>query len=140
MGHNVGWREFEYRIMVGVSVDQSNNNGIIEKYCYDNNQTHCESYGGLYQWEEAMQYSTSGTTRFADGWHIPTDFEWDQLEGQLINMIIQILNGTSMVSDVGSNVKSTTGWNSSGNGTDDFDFYYSPIRSKRNKSWILLFK
>ena len=34
------------------------NNGIIEKYCYDNNPANCAIYGGLYQWNEMMQYTT----------------------------------------------------------------------------------
>ena len=33
-------------------------NGIIEKYCYDNNPANCDTYGGLYEWNEAMQYVT----------------------------------------------------------------------------------
>ncbi len=35
------------------------NNGIIEKYCYDNNEANCDIYGGLYQWNEMMQYVTT---------------------------------------------------------------------------------
>ena len=30
----------------------------IEKYCYNNNPVNCATYGGLYQWNEAMQYDT----------------------------------------------------------------------------------
>jgi uncharacterized protein (TIGR02145 family) len=53
-------------------------NDTIEKYCYDNDSTNCELYGGLYEWPEAMQY---GTTEGAqgicpDGWHIPAIGEW----------------------------------------------------------------
>lgn len=55
------------------------NNGIIEKYCYDNNPANCEIYGGLYEWPEAMQYSTTpGSQEICPlGWHIPTlaDFQ-----------------------------------------------------------------
>jgi hypothetical protein len=35
------------------------NNSIIEKYCADNNESNCAVYGGIYQWDEAMQYSTT---------------------------------------------------------------------------------
>ena len=35
------------------------NNGIIEKYCYNNDDANCAIYGGLYQWDEAMQYVTT---------------------------------------------------------------------------------
>ncbi|RLD40750.1 MAG: hypothetical protein DRI89_11310 [Bacteroidetes bacterium] len=54
---------------------------IIEKYCYDNNESICDEYGGLYNWGEAMQYSTN--TGFQgvcqDGWHIPSKEEWSDL-------------------------------------------------------------
>jgi len=54
------------------------NNLVTEKYCYDNNQTNCDIYGGLYQWNEAMQYSTViGSQGICpDGWHIPSALEW----------------------------------------------------------------
>ena len=58
-------------------------NGIVEKYCYDNNPSNCNIYGGLYQWDELMQYtSTPGAQGICPtGWHIPTDQEWKILEG-----------------------------------------------------------
>jgi uncharacterized protein (TIGR02145 family) len=54
------------------------NNGIIEKYCYDDDDANCAVYGGLYQWYEAMQYSTAEGVRgiCPAGWHLPTDAEW----------------------------------------------------------------
>ena len=50
------------------------NNGLIEKYCYNDNPTNCDTYGGLYQWNEAMQYViTTGTQGICpNGWHIPS--------------------------------------------------------------------
>ncbi len=38
---------------------KQNNNTIIEKYCYYNSEVNCKTYGGLYRWDEAMQYSTT---------------------------------------------------------------------------------
>lgn len=62
------------------SSDYQTDNGIIEKYCYDNDTLYCKIYGGLYQWHEAMQYvTTEGTQGICpDGWHIPTysDFRY----------------------------------------------------------------
>ncbi len=62
-------------------------NGTIEKYCYNNNNSNCDTYGGLYQWNEMMDYSPSddgnpGTTRgiCPEGWHVPTDKEFKELE------------------------------------------------------------
>src|ERR1035437_1786144 len=37
-------------------IDTAKNNGIIEKYCYNDDPANCTTYGGLYQWNEAMQY------------------------------------------------------------------------------------
>lgn len=64
---------------------QQQNNGIIEKYCYDNNEENCAIYGGLYEWPEAMQYMTIEVTQgiCPDGWHIPTDGDWHILSNYL---------------------------------------------------------
>lgn len=57
-------------------------NSTIEKYCYDNNEVYCNTYGGLYQWDEMMQYVTTEGTQGVcpEGWHLPTDAEWCTLE------------------------------------------------------------
>ena len=62
------------------------NNKIIEKYCYDDNKNNCGIYGGLYTWQEMMEYNPSdnetvGTTQgiCPEGWHIPTSVEWTNL-------------------------------------------------------------
>lgn len=61
-------------------------NNITEKYCYDNLESNCDTYGGLYEWPEMMQYTSSdtgtiGTTQgiCPSGWHIPTEAEWKEL-------------------------------------------------------------
>jgi len=71
------------------SINQTNND-IIEKYCYNNDEANCIIYGGLYQWDELMNYTTSSNTNPSgrqgicpSGWHIPSDPEWCQLETYL---------------------------------------------------------
>lgn len=61
------------------------NNGVIEKYCYNNNPSYCTTYGGLYDWDEAMGYTTIAGAQgiCPTGWHIPTDNEWKLLEGNV---------------------------------------------------------
>lgn len=56
-------------------------NGIPEKYCYNNDDQKCSVYGALYQWGELMQYSvTPGVQGLCPaGWHLPTDVEWSAL-------------------------------------------------------------
>lgn len=57
-------------------------NGKIEKYCYDNDEENCRLYGGLYQWEELMQYKKiEGSTGICpEGWHVPTDKDFAVIE------------------------------------------------------------
>ena len=59
-------------------LDTAKNNGIIEKYCYNNDPANCTTYGGLYQWNEAMQYVTTPRTKgiCPTGWHIPDTSEF----------------------------------------------------------------
>ena len=68
------------------------NNSTLEKYCYGDTDAGCTNtdpngkvYGGLYQWDEAMQYvTTAGTQGICPaGSHIPTDTEYKTLEMQL---------------------------------------------------------
>jgi uncharacterized protein (TIGR02145 family) len=47
---------------VGVRIDSNQqplNDGIIQKFCYHDNVNNCTTYGGLYQWNEAMKYDTT---------------------------------------------------------------------------------
>ncbi len=64
--------------MISSDKDPKDNN-IIEKYCYNNNPDNCDTYGGIYRWNEAMNYG-SGKDICPDGWHIPTNEEWKKLE------------------------------------------------------------
>jgi uncharacterized protein (TIGR02145 family) len=60
-------------------------NSTIEKYCYSNTESNCTTYGGLYQWNEAMQYSLDEGAQgiCPAGWHIPTDAEQHTLDDYL---------------------------------------------------------
>lgn len=75
---------------IGVMIDvteRANDNATIEKYCQGNDIDTCKKYGGLYQWNEAVQYDTTtpGVQGICpDGWHIPTLTEYEML----INTII----------------------------------------------------
>ncbi|MCD4735657.1 MAG: hypothetical protein K8R53_06405, partial [Bacteroidales bacterium] len=59
------------------------NNGVVEKYCYNNDPYNCDTLGGtFYQWNEAMNYISgeSGQGICPDGWHLPSDAEWCFME------------------------------------------------------------
>jgi len=70
-------------IVLGAA-DQSNNS-ILEKYCFNDAYGNCQTNGGLYQWDEAMQYSVAESAQglCPSGWHMPTDAEWHALEDYL---------------------------------------------------------
>jgi uncharacterized protein (TIGR02145 family) len=70
--------------MIPVNISQTNNS-VFEKYCYDGNLTNCDVYGGMYQWDEAMQYVTSQGAQgiCLPGWHIPSRDELAALAANL---------------------------------------------------------
>lgn len=82
-------------------------NGIIDKSCYENQDINCSQYGGLYQWHEAMQWwggrtepGPTGPTQgiCPDGWHIPTNNDWEILGGTyggIINAGYELTEGSS---------------------------------------------
>jgi len=59
-------------------IDTMKNNSVVEKYCYDDDPNNCNTHGGLYQWDETMQYSTTPGVQgiCPPGWHIPTNAEF----------------------------------------------------------------
>jgi uncharacterized protein (TIGR02145 family) len=72
--------------------------------CYDNNPANDQKYGRLYDWETAKRACPPG-------WHLPSDAEWTTLT--------DFVGGSSTA---GTKLKSANGWNSNGNGTDEYGF------------------
>lgn len=88
----------KYNLNVGTRIagtsNQTSNGGsnIVEKYCYGDTEAGCTNtdgngipYGGLYQWDEAMNYVTAEKAQgiCPAGSHIPSDNDWKILEVQL---------------------------------------------------------
>lgn len=94
-------------------------NGIVEKYCYDNLEANCDIYGGLYQWKEMMQYTTPAGAQgiCMEGWHLPSNVEFTTL--------FNYLGGTGVA---GGNLKST-GTIETGTG-----LWYAPNTGATNNS------
>ncbi len=61
--------------------DVQTDNNKIEKFCFDNDTKNCDTYGGLYQWDEAMQYVTTEASQgiCPTFWRIPTKSDFDVL-------------------------------------------------------------
>ncbi len=91
---------------IGQRIDGTQNqtsNSIIEKYCQNNDTLQCAIFGGLYQWNEAMQNATAAGAKgiCPDGWHIPTDAEFCTLTQYLdpsVNCSASGASGTNAAS------------------------------------------
>ena len=95
-------------------------------YCnYDNNDSNADIYGSLYNW-----YAVNDSRNIApDGWHVPTDEEWKELE-MFLGMSQSEANGTGWRgTDEGSKLKATSGW-SGFNGTNESGFSALPGGSR----------
>jgi uncharacterized protein (TIGR02145 family) len=89
--------------------ENQTNNSVIEKYCYDDKIENCAKYGGLYQWEEAMQYVTTPGTKgiCPTAWHIPTLAE-------LQTLAATVSNDGNALKGIDQGSESGTGTNTSG--------------------------
>ncbi|MBR3851204.1 MAG: fibrobacter succinogenes major paralogous domain-containing protein [Fibrobacter sp.] len=95
----------------------------------------CSIYGRLYKWAAAVSKPEdecgyghecdlgTGDIRGAcpKGWHVPSQSEWNEL--------FTAVGGSSTA---GTKLKSTSGWDSSGNGTDNFGFSALPAGLRYN--------
>jgi uncharacterized protein (TIGR02145 family) len=87
-------------------------------YCYNDSAEYCAKYGRLYVWTAAMDACPSD-------WHLPDLAEW--------RMLLAAVGGDSIA---GTKLKSTSGWNSDGNGTDDFGFTVLPAGGWGSKDFV----
>ena len=91
------------------------------------------SYGRLYDWPTLMNGDTSSNSNPStvqgicpDGWHLPSDEEWKQLEKSL-GMDDNDLNGIGWRgTDQGNQLKSTVDWADNGNGSNSSGFNAYP--------------
>jgi len=85
--------------------------------CYNNNESNCQKYGRLYNWDTAMNACPIG-------WHLPTNKEWDQLYRYVDNA-----SGTESPYEsktAGKLLKATNGWSKDRNGEDKYGFSALP--------------
>jgi uncharacterized protein (TIGR02145 family) len=84
---------FAQNLNAGIMIDSSlyqTDNGVVEKFCYRDLESNCDVYGGLYQWDEQMQYTPSSNSSPSGrqgvcpiGWHLPSLSESNQLQSFL---------------------------------------------------------
>ena len=96
--------------------------------CYNNDPARCNEYGSLYNWSTAMALPSSCNSSTCssqiqskhrgicpEGWHIPSYAEWE--------VLFTFAGGYSAA---GTKLKAASGWNSNGNGTNDYGFSALP--------------
>ncbi|MFH2143823.1 MAG: FISUMP domain-containing protein, partial [Bacteroidota bacterium] len=109
-------KNLNYGVEISGTLEQTNNS-VVEKYCYGNISGNCDIYGGLYQWDEMMEYSTTPVLQgiCPAGWHIPTDDEYKTLEMYLgMSQADADLDNAWRGTDEGTKLKvgGTSGWES----------------------------
>ncbi len=85
-------------------------------YCYDNSEDNCDKFGRLYVW-------TAAADACPEGWHLPDATEWrtlfDEVGGE---------------KTAGIALKTSSGWNHSGEATDAFGF---SVRPAGFRDWLV---
>jgi len=112
---------FRENMDIGTRIDgitEQTNNQIIEKYCYNDADSMCNIYGGLYQWGEMVQYLNGAsnspnwipaptgpvTGGCPPGWHIANEDEWCTVAQTLDPTVdCSVFNATG--TDVGDKMK-----------------------------------
>ena len=91
------------------------------------------TYGRLYDWATVMNGATTSSSNPSgvqgicpSGWHLPSDSEWNELEMALGMPAADTANIGYRGTDHGTKMKSTSGWNNSGNGTNTSGFNAFP--------------
>ena len=93
---------------------------------YKNDNQYDTIYGKLYNW-----YAVETGKLCPTGWHVPTDSEWTELTDYLA------ANGHNRTE--GKALKATSGWNSGGNGTDDYGWLGLPGGMRDPNAGLFLF-
>ncbi len=129
-------------------VTRNANGNNITSCCYNDDETNCELYGGLYTWHTVMNGQSSSSSNPSGvqgicptGWHVPSDAQWTELVNFVEN---QGYPNSDVVNGVGNALKSCRQvgsplggdcdtsehprWNSDGthHGFDEFGFSALP--------------
>ena len=114
-------------------------------YChYDNNVSYAETYGALYNWFAVNGDTDGNGTKdkeiAPEGWHVPTDAEWKELEMFLgMSQSTADIAGWRGTEIQSAKLRSTSGWDNDrnatdGNGTNEVGFAAFPGGERNNNS------
>ncbi|WP_407441364.1 fibrobacter succinogenes major paralogous domain-containing protein [Fibrobacter sp.] len=109
--------------------------------CYYNASSNCTKYGRLYTWEVAMDDASCGYGETCNaslnpstpvrgvcpsGWHLPSHREFEELINYIDPSFGYNHTDDASSSTAGEYLKSKSGWDSNGNGTDAYGFSALP--------------
>ncbi len=126
------------QVWMAENLNYDYNEGTAKSYCYNDEQESCAKYGRLYTWAAAMDSAgvfgdggkgcgflvTCSATEPVRGvcpesWHLPSDAEWQTLFAAVGGTIV-----------AGTKLKSKSGWDYDGNGTDEYGFSGMPAGNR----------
>jgi len=113
-GKTYNWKK------IGDQVWMTENLAFLTSNCwaYDNDENKVGQYGYLYTWDAALVAAPSG-------WHVATDSEWKELQ-KYLGLSQMEADEEGWQGKEGDKLKSTTGWNENGGGTDEVGFRAMP--------------
>ena len=95
----------------------------VGTYCnYGFDDSNANTYGSLYNKKAIIDDRGIAP----EGWHVPTDEEWKELERFIGISESELGRWTFRGEDEGDDLKSISGWNYNGNGTDEYGFNLFP--------------
>ena len=108
---------------------------VAYRYYPDDNSANVSTYGYLYNWAAVMKGASSSDANPSgvqgicpDGWHVPSDAEWTELENYVSSQSQYVCGGYEdyyiYEDNIAKALASEEGWNSS---TDNCDVGYNPI-------------
>jgi uncharacterized protein (TIGR02145 family) len=81
---------------------------VDKSWCYDDDESNCQKYGRLYDFYTALKVCPAG-------WRLPAHEDW-----------MDLAQAVGDWETVGKKLKSKSGWDNNGNGTDEFGFSAMP--------------
>ncbi len=136
MAKNLNFGSFISSTNTGVSHSNVTNNSVTEKYCLNNIESNCDLYGGLYDWNEMMNYVNTESINgiCPQGWHLPSDNEWNSMIA-----VVGPNSGNNLQSGGSTGFKALLGGSRShegyffGEGTDTY--FWTSTKSAGSLSW-----
>lgn len=122
----------KYNINTGTMVNASTTpQTLSQKWCYSNLESNCTTYGGLYQWNTAMNGSTTEGAQgiCPDGFRVPTGADWTTLASSVYGTQLKIGETSGFDAPLGGN------YDASFANKDGFGYFWTSKQQDATTSW-----